>query len=79
MVNDEHGRFVGRILHDVFLLGDTDKVARTLAVRDLFFDMVGRQHALKMANSVIATGVNAVAENQRVGLRLDQARIVNDD
>jgi hypothetical protein len=59
MVNDEHGRFVGRILHNVFLLGDTDKVARTLAVCNLFFDMVGREYALKMTNSVIATGVNA--------------------
>ena len=78
MVNDEHGRFVGRILHDVFLFGDPDNEARALAVRDLFFDMVGRQHTLKMTNGVIPKGFNVVAENQRVGLRLDPARIVND-
>jgi hypothetical protein len=41
--------------------------------------MVGRQHALKVTNGVIAEGVNVVAENQGVGLGLDQARFVNDD
>jgi hypothetical protein len=75
----EDGRLVGRILHDVFLLGNPDKEAEALAVRDLFFDMVGRQHTLKVTNGGIAKGVNVVAENQGVGLGLDQARFVNDD
>lgn len=79
VVDDEHGRFVGGILHHIFLLGDTNKVARTLAVRDLLFNMLGGQHALEMTNGVIAKGVNVVAENQGVGLTLDPARFVNDD
>jgi hypothetical protein len=66
--DDEDGRLVSRILHDVFLLGNPDKEAGPLTVRDLLFDMVGRQHALKVTNGVIAEGVNAVAENQGVGL-----------
>jgi hypothetical protein len=77
--DDEDGRFVSRILHDVFLLGNPDKEAGTLTIRDLLFDMVGRQHALKVTNGVIAESINVVAENQGVGLRLDQARFVNDD
>ena len=79
MPDDEDGRLVSRILHDVFLLGNPDKEAGALTVRDLLFDMVGRQQALKVTNGVIAKGVNVVAENQGVGLGLDQARLVNDD
>jgi hypothetical protein len=77
--DDEDGRLVSWILHDVFLLGNPDKEAGALTVRDLLFDMVGRQHALKVTNGVIAERVNVVAENQAVGLGLDQARFVNDD
>jgi hypothetical protein len=33
----------------------------------------------KMTNGLIAEGVIVVAENGRVGLRLDQARLVNND
>jgi hypothetical protein len=76
---DDDGRLVSWILHDVFLLGNPDKEAGALIVRDLLFAMVGREHALKVTNGVIAEGVNVVAENQAVGLGLDQARFVNDD
>jgi hypothetical protein len=79
VANDEDGRLISRILHDVFLLGNSDKVTRALAVRDLFFDVVGRQHALKVTNGVITERINVVAKNQWVGLRLDQARFVNDN
>ena len=51
---DEDGRLVSRILHNVFLLGNLDKEAGALAFRDSFFHMVGRQHALKATNGVIA-------------------------
>ena len=61
MVNDEHGRFVGWILDDVF--SDPNIEARALAIRDLFFDMLGGQNALKVTNGVIAKGFNVVANN----------------
>ncbi len=79
MVNDEHGRFAGRILDDVFLFGDPDSEVRALAVRDLLFDMLRRQHTLKMTNGAIPEGFNVVADNQGVGIRLDPARSINDD
>jgi hypothetical protein len=63
MVNDEHGRFVGWILDDVFLFSDPNIEARALAIRDLFFNMLGGQNALKMTNSVIAKGFNVVANH----------------
>jgi hypothetical protein len=65
--DDEHGRFVRRILHNVFLLVNLDKETGTLTLRDLRFDMVRRQHALKMTNGVVAEGIKVVAENQRGG------------
>jgi hypothetical protein len=77
--DDENSRFLGRILHDVFLLGNPDEEAGALTDGYLFFDMVGRQHALKVTNGVIAKGFNVVAKNQWVRLRLDQARFVNDN
>ena len=39
--DDEDGRLVSRILNDIFLLGNPHREARALAVRDLFFNMVG--------------------------------------
>jgi hypothetical protein len=42
-----------------------------LAVCDFLFDMVGRQHALKVTNGIVAEGVIMVAENGGVGLGLD--------
>ncbi|HXO32927.1 MAG TPA: hypothetical protein VN901_11300 [Candidatus Acidoferrales bacterium] len=76
MPDDEDGRLVSRILRDVTLLGNPDKEAGALPVRDLLFDIVGRQHALKVTNGIIAEGINLVAENQGVGLGLNQARFV---
>jgi len=75
--DDEDGRLVGRILHDVFLLGNPDKEAQSLAVPDLFFRMVGRQYALKVTNGIIAKGLTVVDENQGVGLGQDPARFVH--
>jgi len=77
--DSKEGWLVGWVLQDVFLFVDLDKEARALTVGDLLFDMVGRQHTLKMTNGFIAEGVIVVAENGRVGLGLDQARFVNDD
>jgi len=79
MVNDEHGRFVRWVLDDVFLFGNSDKEAGALTVCNLLFDMVRRQHALKVTNGGIAESASVVAENQGVGLGLDQARLVKDD
>ena len=73
MPDGEDGRLISRILHHVFLLGNAGKKAGALAVRDLFFDMVGRQHAFEVTNGIIAKGVNVAAENQGVGLGLDPA------
>lgn len=42
MPDDEDGRLVRRILHDIFLLGNPNKEAGALTVRDLLFDMMGR-------------------------------------
>jgi hypothetical protein len=50
--DDEHGWIVRRILHNVFLLGNLDQEAGAPAVRDLFFDMVGRQYALQVRNGL---------------------------
>ena len=73
------GWSVGRIFDDVFLLSNPDKEAGALTLRELLFDMVGREHLLKVTNGVIAEGVNVVAENQGVRLGLDQAGFVDDD
>jgi len=75
----EDDRLVSRILHDVFLLGNLDKKVGGFTVADFLFDMVGRQHAFKVTNGVITKGVIVVADNQRIGLRLDLARFVDDD
>jgi hypothetical protein len=41
MADCKYGGFVSWILDDVLLFGDPDSEARALAVRDLFFVMVG--------------------------------------
>lgn len=79
MPDDKDGRPLSRILNDVFLLRYPDKEAGPLPLCNLLFNMVGREHALKMTNSVIAERVNMIAENQPVGLRLDQTRFVDDN
>ena len=61
VADGEDSRLVGRILYHVFLLGNPDKETGALTLRDLLFDLVGRQHALKVTNSVIAESVNVVA------------------
>jgi len=71
--DDEDGGLVSRILNNVFLLGNMDREAGALAVRNPFFDVLGRQHALKVTNGVIAKGINMAADNRGVGLRLDPA------
>ncbi len=72
MVPDEkNGRLVGCILQNVFLLGDLDKEAGAFTVGDPFFDVMGRQQALKMTKGVIAEGVIMVAHNGGVGLSQD--------
>jgi uncharacterized protein (UPF0212 family) len=69
--NDEYSGFVGWILDDVFLLGNSNSEAIALTVRYLFFNMLGRQHALKVANGVIAKSIHAIADDQGVRLGLD--------
>jgi hypothetical protein len=73
VTNDEHSGLVRYVLHQVFLLGNPDQEARTLAVGDLLFDVMGRQHALKMTDGAIAERVIMVAHNGGVGIRLDRA------
>src|SRR5437899_1784351 len=63
VADDEYGRFVGRILDDILLLCNLDGEVRALAIRDLFFYMLRRQHAFKMTDGVIAKGANMVADN----------------
>jgi hypothetical protein len=79
VTDDEQGWLVGWVLDDVFLLGNPDKKPGTLTIGDLFFDVMGSQHAFEMTNGFVAKGAIMVAENQGVGLRLDEARSVNDD
>jgi len=79
VTDDEDGGFVGNILHQVFLLGDPDKEARTLAFADLFFDVMARRHAFKMTDGIIAKGVIMVAHHGRVGIGQDLTRSVNRD
>jgi len=64
---------VGGTLHDVFLLGNSDKKVGGLTVADFLFDMMGRQHAFKMTDGLILKSIIMVAENRRVRLRKDHA------
>lgn len=66
LANDEKGGLIGWILQDVFPLRHPNKEARARAVGDPLFDMVGRKHALKMTDGLIAEDVIVVAENGRV-------------
>jgi len=79
VTDDEHNGLVGYILHEVFLLGYMDQEAGTLAVFDLFFDVMGREHALQMTDGAIAKGVIMVAHNGGVGIGQDHAGPVNSD
>ena len=60
--DDENGNLVGRILHDVFLLGHPDKEAGAFTFRDLLFE-IRRKYALTITNGVITEAVNMVAKN----------------
>jgi hypothetical protein len=63
MPDDKGARPVGRILHDVFLLGNSDKEVGALSVCNLLFDMVRRQHTLKMTNSLITESLKVIAQD----------------
>lgn len=75
----EERRLVRRILDDVFLFGHPEKEAGTVTGCDLFFDVVGRQHAFQVTDGVIAEGIRVVAQNQGIRLGLNQAGFVDND